>query len=252
MLTNKDECARIEILGVNFDCVDLSGAISIIEKYMKSGEPHYIVTPNLHFIALAERDDEFRAAIKGAHLSLADGVPLIWLSRIAKLGLKNKVSGSDLTPALCKHLSKTPWSIFFLGTSDMICHKTSAKLKSMYPGLKIAGHYSPPYGDIDEEEQKRIREQINKVHPEVVLVALGNPKQELWMAKNYRLLNVPVLIGIGCSLDFIAGTVKRAPVFMQKCGLEWLFRILMEPRRLAPRYFSDVLTLVKITLKKAR
>lgn len=248
MLIRMGDCEKTSILGVDFDCVDIPGAIRIIEEFIISGHPHYIVTPNLHFIALADRNGDFRRVINNAHLSLADGMPLIWFSKLSKKKLKDKVSGSDITTALCEHLSKTSWSIFFLGTTDEICRTAAQNLMKIYPGLKVAGHYSPPFGDFNEAEQARILNYIQKAQPQVVLVALGNPKQEFWMASNCNRLGVPVLIGIGCSLDFAAGTLKRAPEFIQKSGLEWLFRIIMEPRRLAPRYLRDIRDLVGIIL----
>lgn len=240
---------RVNLLGVSVDCVDMQEALDIVEGFIVSGEPHYVVTPNLHFVALADKNLLFRNAINNADLCLADGVPLLWISRLKRVPLKGRVNGTDFVHALCERLAPTTWPIFLLGTTEENNAAAARNLEKLYPGLKVAGRYSPPFGFEDSSESKKICNLIIESGAKVVFVAFSDPKRELWIVDNYKSMGGPVCIGIGGSLDFIAGSVRRAPVWMQRKGLEWFFRVVVEPRRLGKRYMRDIFDVFRIVIR---
>jgi N-acetylglucosaminyldiphosphoundecaprenol N-acetyl-beta-D-mannosaminyltransferase len=177
---------------------------------------------------------------KKAALVLPDGMPLLWAGRFLGTPLKAKISGSDLFPKLCGSAAQEGYRVFFLGGREDAALKAADELKRISPNLKVAGVYSPPFGfEKNEVEVENIIRMINKACPDILFVGLGSPKQEKFIFRFKDRLKVPVSIGIGVSFEFIAGMVKRAPVWMQYAGLEWFWRLLMEPKRLWKRYLID-------------
>jgi N-acetylglucosaminyldiphosphoundecaprenol N-acetyl-beta-D-mannosaminyltransferase len=233
------ESAPITILGVPFDNVTTSGAIALIEQMVASGRPHYLVTPNVDFLVQAYHDVELRRILIESHLVLCDGTPLLWASRWLGNPLPERVAGSDLVPLLMRLAEQQGYKVFFLGGSPEAAALAVAKLQQNHPDLKISGHYSPPFRDLLDMDHEEIRRRIEQSRPDLLLVCFGCPKQEKWMAMHYRSLRVPVSIGVGGTIDFLAGRLARAPLWMQRSGTEWLFRLLQEPRRLFKRYVND-------------
>ncbi|KMY57238.1 MULTISPECIES: WecB/TagA/CpsF family glycosyltransferase [Bacillales] len=232
---------QITIFDIRIDNVTLEEACNRILAFVENGEMHkYVVTPNVDHIIKIQKDKEFRHIYKNASLVLADGMPLVWAAKLLKKPLKEKVSGSDLFPVLCEKAARRNMRIFFLGGQEGVAQKAAEVLKRKYPEINIVGIYSPPFGfEKDEVENRKIINMINDTKPDILFVGLGAPKQEKWIYHHLNEINVPVSLGIGASFDFVAGTKKRAPAWMQKAGLEWFWRFCLEPRRLFKRYFIE-------------
>ncbi len=230
----------IAILGVPLDNVTTAETVAIIDAMVRSRRPHYLATANVDFLVQALRDIELRRILLEAHLVLCDGTPLVWASRWLGNPLPERVAGSDLVPLLIDRAAEKQYRIFFLGASPAVASQAIAKLKEKYPELIIAGHYSPPFSSLLDMDHEEIKRQISRAKPDLLFVGFGCPKQEKWINMHYRTLGVPVSIGIGGTIDFLAGHLKRAPRWMQKSGTEWIFRLAQEPRRLCRRYLKDL------------
>lgn len=231
--------ARSAILGVEFDRVTFTGAMERMEAMIASRRPHYAVTANVDFLVLARRDPELRRILNEAHLTLCDGTPLVWASRLLGHPLPERVAGSDLAPQLLRLAAEKHWRLFFLGATPEANAQAVANVRAQFPNLEI-GHYSPPFRPLPGMNHGEIRKRIRAARPDILFVAFGCPKAEKWMAMNYRTLGVPVMIGVGGTIDLLAGRLKRAPGWMQRAGLEWIFRLGQEPRRLFRRYATDL------------
>src|ERR1051325_10970883 len=227
----------IAILGVPFDNVTTTETIQAIERMVASREPHYLVTANVDFLVQAQEDLELRRILFDAHLVLCDGTPLVWASRLLGNPLIERVAGADLVPLLIRVAAEKGYRIFFLGATEESAARAVENLKKLHPNLNIAGHYSPPFNKLLEMDHDEISRRILQAKPNFLFVSFGCPKQEKWIAMHYRSLGVPVSAGVGATIDFLAGMVKRAPVWMQRFGLEWVYRLAQEPPRLLNRYF---------------
>lgn len=241
------------VLGIPLDNITLSETVErifqMIEEYREDGKPRQVATVNVDFIVntLAWecggiRHPELLDILRRADLVTADGMPVVWMSRLQGCPLKERVTGADLVPALATEAARRGASLFFLGGCGDVGQQAADLLVRRNPGLKIAGVSSPfvytegeHLADFTAEDEAIVAE-INAARPDILLIAFGNPKQELWLARNAPRLTVPVSIGIGGTFEFIVGRVSRAPLWVQKAGMEWLYRILMEPRRLWKRY----------------
>ena len=230
----------IAILGVPFDNVTTQTSLALISEMVASRRPHYLVTANVDFVVQALNDLELRRILFDAHLVVADGMPLVWASRWLGNPLPERVTGSGITPLLLAQAAAKGWRVFFLGSTEQNVARAAANTLATHPGLQLVGAYSPPYKPLLEMDHTDILRRVREAHPDILLVAFGCPKQEKWLNMHYREAGVPVCIGVGATIDFLAGTMKRAPVWMQKSGLEWVFRLLQEPRRLFRRYFTDL------------
>ena len=241
---------RMKFLNTYIDNITMEDTIQMIDEYMADGKYHYIVTPNVDHIVKLEKDVEFQAVYRDADLILTDGMPLIWISKFMKNKIKEKISGSDLFPKVCKLAANKRYKIFLLGAESGVAEQAAINLKNKYKELEIAGTYSPEFGfEKDEEAINRIIDMINKAKPDILFVGLGAPKQEKFIFKYRDRLKVPVCLAIGASIDFEAGKIKRAPKWMQKNGLEWLYRIMKEPKRMFKRYFIDAIEIRGILFK---
>jgi exopolysaccharide biosynthesis WecB/TagA/CpsF family protein len=225
-------------------------AIHRIDELVLRRENSYVVTPNLDHIVMIEKDPLFKKVYDNASLVLTDGQLLIWISKFKKKPIKEKVSGSDLFPNVCEMAAKRGYSIFILGAAEGVADKAAKNLIEKYPNLIISGTYSPSYGfEKNAEEVRYIGDLINEKKPDILAVSLGSPKGEKYIYQNKEKLNVPVSMSIGATIDFEAGNVSRAPKWMSKCGLEWLYRTMREPKRLAKRYWNDAKAIIPIVMK---
>jgi N-acetylglucosaminyldiphosphoundecaprenol N-acetyl-beta-D-mannosaminyltransferase len=249
---NRPEPNTVVLLGIPFHDVTMEETLGEIDRIVLEKTPRYICTANLDFAAQASRDVELQRILMDAHLVLCDGTPLIWASRLLKAPLRERVAGSDLTVSLMAHAAARGYRLFFLGSDERILVSARERLVREHPGLTVCGIYAPPYAKLLELDNDTIAARIREAKPDILLVALGAPKQEKWIYMNQGELGVPCSIGIGASLDFVAGKFSRAPVWMQKTGLEWLFRLMQEPRRLFSRYFDDFTFLVSALFKQKR
>lgn len=230
----------VAILGVPFDPVTLPGAIARIEGMIASRRPHYVVTANVDFLMQAHRDVELRRILLEADLTLCDGTPLVWASRWLGNALPERVAGSDLAPQLMETAAQKGYRVFFLGAAPGVAEAATASLRQRYPNINIVGHYAPPFAALLEMDHAQIVQNVRAAKPDILLVGFGCPKQEKWIAMHHRALGVPVAIGVGATIDFLAGRVKRAPEWMRRSGTEWAFRLVQEPRRLFKRYAHDL------------
>jgi N-acetylglucosaminyldiphosphoundecaprenol N-acetyl-beta-D-mannosaminyltransferase len=228
---------KIKIFDVDIDNYSLNETINLTINHAATRKnPAYIVTPNAHHLVLLQRDLYFREVYRRAYLSVADGVPLLWVAKLQKTPLKSRVNGTDLFQKLSAAAAKKGLSIFLLGGRPGAAEEAIAVLKQKNPQLEIAGSYCPPYGfEEDDRELAKINQIIKTAAPDFLFVGLGAPKQEKWIAANYQELGVPISVGIGVSFELVGGLVTRAPIWMQKSGLEWFYRLLVEPQRLFKR-----------------
>ena len=230
----------IAILGVPFDNITTAETVATIDLMVSSRQPHYLVTANVDFLVQAQEDVELRRILFDAHLVLCDGTPLVWASRLLGNPLLERVAGADLVPLLLRVAAEKQYRVFFLGATPESCTQAVNNLKKLHPTLIIADHYSPPFNKLLEMDHDEIKQRILAAKPDLLFVSFGCPKQEKWIAMHYRSLGVPVSAGVGATIDFLGGSVKRAPVWMQRAGLEWTYRLAQEPRRLFKRYFKDL------------
>jgi len=222
------------------DNVSYGEAINMIINLVEIKKSSYVVTPNVDHVMRLQKDEEFVKIYKNAALHLCDGIPLLWAAKWLGMSLKEKISGSDLFPGLCRVAYKEGYRIFFLGGKIGAVSESRKILEIRYPGIQICGAYCPPIGfENDIDENNKIVEMIKAVKPDILFVGVGSPKQEKWIYRHKEELQVPVSIGIGATFDFVSGMVKRAPIWMQKSGLEWFWRLMMEPKRLWKRYLID-------------
>ena len=232
--------APIAILGVPFDNVTTAETLRVIDAMVASRQPHYLATANVDFLVQAARDVELRRILFDAHLVLCDGTPLVWASRLLGNALPERVAGSDLVPLLLARSAEKGYRPFFLGATPETLEIAVARIKQQHPDLEIAGYYSPPFSKLLEMEHDQIRDRILAAQPDLLFVGFGCPKQEKWINMHYRSLGVPVSVGVGGTIDFLAGKLARAPRWMQKSGTEWIYRLAQEPKRLGGRYAKDL------------
>jgi N-acetylglucosaminyldiphosphoundecaprenol N-acetyl-beta-D-mannosaminyltransferase len=230
----------VAIMGVPFDNVSTAEAVKTIEQMVASRSPHYLVTANVDFLVQAQSDVELRHILVEAHLVLCDGTPLVWASRLLGNPLPERVAGADLVPVLLEVAAKKKYRVFLLGATPDAVNEAAARLRSQHPSLILAGHYSPPFNTLLSMDHAEIKRRVLEAKPDLLFVAFGCPKAEKWIAMHYRELGVPVVAGVGATIDFLAGRVKRAPRWMQQVGMEWIFRLACEPRRLFRRYMKDL------------
>lgn len=232
--------ARIKFMNTEIDNLTMSEALDAIENLIHQDKNAYVVTPNVDHIVQLEKGGELVEIYKHADLILCDGKPLVWISKWYRTPIKEKISGSDLFPRLCERAAKNGYRMFFLGAAEGVAAKAAVNLSNRYPGLQVVGTYSPPFGfEKDREELHKIIEMVKEARPHILIVGLGAPKQEKFIYHFRELLHVPISLGLGASLDFEAGNIKRAPRWMADHGLEWLYRITQDPKRLAKRYLVD-------------
>jgi N-acetylglucosaminyldiphosphoundecaprenol N-acetyl-beta-D-mannosaminyltransferase len=247
---------RVPFGSIHADVVDFDGALDRIVAMCRAGQGGTVLTPNVDHVVMAEEQPALKAAYDGAGLSLTDGKPLVWLARAMGRPVPQKISGSDLIRPLVARAAKEGLSCFFFGGKDGIAEKAAAILKAEHPDLIVAGCHSPPFGfEKDPASDQAAVDVVRAARPAIVFVALGAPKQELWMHRHKEALAPAVTLGIGASLDFIAGAVKRAPGWMSDAGLEWVYRLVQEPGRMYERYLVRDRAIVGIawrTWKKHR
>lgn len=242
--------ARIKFMNTNIDNLTMAETLNEIDKLIQKKNCSYVVTPNVDHIVRLEKDEELQKVYKNASLILTDGKPLIWISKWYKTPIKEKISGSDLFPRVCQLAANKNYTMYLLGAAEGVADTAARNLMEKYPGLNIVGIYSPPFGfEKNEQEMNKIKTQIQDVHPDILIVGLGCPKQEKFMYYHCKELGVPISFGLGASIDFEAGNIKRAPKWMSNHGLEWLYRFSKEPKRLFKRYFEDDLKIIQVARK---
>ena len=226
-----------EIMGVEIAVTDMQKTLALIESRLEAWRGRYICVANVHTTVTASEDEAYRQVQNGAAMALPDGGPLSAFSRKHGFPEAARVTGPDLMREVLARSAEKGWRHYFYGSTDETLAILEQKLKERYPGAQIAGMYSPPFRTLTPEEDAGAVERINAARPDFVWVGLGAPKQERWMADHQGRVQA-LMIGVGAAFDYEAGNIKRAPRWMQKCSLEWLYRLMQDPGRLFKRYLS--------------
>ncbi len=230
----------------------MAETLSWIDGLIASKRSAYLVTANLDFAAQASGDVELQRILVEAELVLCDGTPLVWASRLAGKPLRERVAGSDLVPQLAAHAERRGYKIFLLGGEPHILEEAAKNLAQKHPLLPPVKFYSPPFASLQDLDHAAILERLKEARPDILLVAFGCPKQEKWISMHYRTLGIPCSIGVGATVDFLAGKVSRAPAWIANLGLEWVYRLSQEPKRLFGRYWKDICFLISQSWKEFR
>lgn len=227
---------RIEMMGCTIDNLSMEDTLKKIDGFIKSGLPHQHVAVNVDKLVKASRDTELRHVINGCALISADGMPVVWASRLLGKGLRERVAGVDLFEALMRRAADRGWRVFLLGAEEEVVADVKSIYESKFGGLTICGYRN---GYWTPNEEAGVVEQIKAARPDLLFVAISSPKKEQFLGKYQAELRIPFAMGVGGTFDVAAGKVRRAPLWMQKSGLEWFYRFLQEPRRMFKRYFID-------------
>jgi N-acetylglucosaminyldiphosphoundecaprenol N-acetyl-beta-D-mannosaminyltransferase len=230
---------RVNILGVGISPLTRAQAVATIEDWIAHRERQYVCVSGIHGVMESQRDEGLRAIHNAAGMVTPDGMPLVWLSRLKGFEFVERVYGPDLLLACCQRSVTAGYRHFFYGGGAGVPERLIQRLQARFPGLEVVGSYSPPFRALTTAEDAEVVRRINAAEPDVVWVGLSTPKQERWMSEHRDRLAAPVFIGVGAAFDFHAGLKPQAPRWMQRNGLEWLFRLWKEPRRLWRRYLRN-------------
>src|SRR5262245_48518287 len=235
--------ARVELFGVEIDPLRMDQAVAQIMAWVAdpAARCRFVVTPNVDHVVMLQHHDGLKAAYTDAGMVLADGAPVLWSSRLLRCALPERVAGSDLVPALFEAASNDqPLRTYLLGAAPGVADRAAENIRRSWPAVEVVGTYGPPLGfEKDEAENAAILHRIASAQPDVLVLGLGTPKQELWVHKLRDAIDAKVALCVGATIDFLAGERSRAPIWMREAGLEWLYRVAFEPRRLASRYAKD-------------
>ena len=247
------------VLGVRVDAVQIPDAVRRMEEWIARRDGcRYIAVTGMHGVTEAQHDARFKTILNSAGLVVPDGMPLVWIGRRHGFDMRRRVYGPELMATFCQQTASKGYRHFFYGGASGVAEELASQFVSRFSGMVVAGTYSPPFRTLAPEEDREIIHAIEDAQPDIVWVGLSTPKQERWMFEHRDRLNAPVLVGVGAAFDFHTGRVTQAPVWMGDHGLEWLFRLSVEPRRLWRRYlvygaeFAALALLELLGLKKAR
>ena len=227
---------RVNVLGVGISALNLERAFSVMAEAVEQGRKGYISVTGVHGVTEAQDDPEFRRILNGSFLCTPDGMPMVWMSKLAGKREVDRVYGPDLMELICERGVARGWKHFFYGGAPGVADELKAKLQARFPGLQVVGTYTPPFRPLNADEERTLIEQVAQARPDLFWVGLSTPKQERFMAAYLPNLDAKLMIGVGAAFDFHAGKVKQAPRWIQRSGLEWAYRIWQEPRRLWKRY----------------
>lgn len=238
---------RIELMGCLIDNLSMEETLQSVEGFIQSGHPHQHGVVNVDKLVKASRDPELRQIINGCALISADGMPVVWASRLLGKGLKERVAGVDLFESLMGRAAEKGWRVFLLGAREEVVSGIKPLYEKKYPGLIVAGYRNGYWRD---DEEPAVVEQIKAARADLLFVAISSPKKEQFLARYQAEMKIPFAMGVGGTFDVATGKVRRAPLWMQKSGLEWFYRFLQEPRRMFRRYFIDDMAFFGLLLKE--
>lgn len=230
---------RVDVLGVHVSAVSLAQVVGEIERWVTTGQRHYVCVTGVHGVMESQSAPDLLEIHNQSGLTTPDGMPLVWCCHRAGASSTTRVYGPDLMLEVLELAAERGWRSYFYGGRDGIPELLAERLQARFPGLQVAGTYSPPFRPLEPEERDELVERVNASGADLVWVGLSTPKQERWMADMRPRLTAPVLLGVGAAFDMHAGQLRQAPPWMQQRGLEWLFRLAVEPRRLWRRYLSN-------------
>jgi N-acetylglucosaminyldiphosphoundecaprenol N-acetyl-beta-D-mannosaminyltransferase len=232
--------AKFQLLGVKIDAVQIPDVISrMCDWITQHSTTRYITVTGMHGVMEAHHSAKFRTVLDDADMIVPDGMPLVWISRLRGCGLQRRVYGPELMLRFCQETAGHGYRHFIYGGDAGVPEQLAARLEVLCPGIRIVGMHAPPFRPLTSEEDAAAVDMVNRAAPDVLWVGLGTPKQDRWMHEHRDRLRVPVMVGVGAAFDFLAERKKQAPAWIQEHGLEWLFRLLQEPRRLWKRYLVD-------------
>jgi len=235
---SREQCS-FRVLGVSVDAVQIPDAIAEMERWIREGRAGcYIAVTGMHGITVSRQDPRFREILNQADLVVPDGMPLVWLARWHHYPLRHRVPGSELMATFCRETGPR-YRHFFYGGAPGVADNLAKILVERY-GIVVAGTYCPPFRPLREDEEKEVAFQVHAAAPDILWVGLSTPKQEQWMYEHRDKLRIPVMLGVGAAFDFNSGRVRRAPAWMGELGLEWFFRLVVDPRRLWRRYLIAI------------
>ena len=240
---------RITLMGCQVDNLTMEETLGTVEGFIASGRPHQHVVVNVDKLVKASRDPELRRIINECALVNVDGMPVVWASRLLGKPLKERVAGVDLFEALMRRAGEKGWRVFLLGAREEVVSAVKATYEQKYPALTIAGYRNGYWQG--EQEEAAVVEQIRASRADLLFVAISSPKKEQFLGRYQGAMQIPFAMGVGGTFDVAIGRVKRAPVWMQKSGLEWFYRFLQEPRRMFRRYFIDDMAFIWLFIKEA-
>jgi N-acetylglucosaminyldiphosphoundecaprenol N-acetyl-beta-D-mannosaminyltransferase len=236
----KSAAQRFSVLGVNVDAVQIQEVIIRMREWIESrATARYIAVTGMHGVMEARHDSRFKRVLAEAALVVPDGMPLVWIGKLRGYALQRRVYGPELMLEFCAETANTGWRHFFYGGNAGVAEQLVESLTKSCPGIQIAGTYCPPFRPLTVDEDAQIVNAIRLAAPDVLWVGLSTPKQEMWMHEHRDRLGVPVMVGVGAAFDFLSARKRQAPKWMRERGLEWLFRVLKEPRRLWRRYLVN-------------
>ena len=231
---------RMKFMNTYMDNVTMDEAIKHIEYCIDNKIIGQVITPNVDQIVRMEWDTYFQKICENCELLLVDGHPLMWIAKAYGTPFKEKIPGSDLVPKLCEIAAQKSYSVFFLGAAPGVAAKAAKIMQQQYPGLNVAGTYSPPLGfEKDKEELNHIDQMLKDSKADMLFVGMGVPKQDIFIYENMHTYQIPMSFSIGGTIDFIAGVQKRAPKWISKIGMEWFYRLCKDPKRMFKRYIID-------------
>jgi N-acetylglucosaminyldiphosphoundecaprenol N-acetyl-beta-D-mannosaminyltransferase len=245
-----DRRARVNVLGLGIDPLTMPLAVATIGRWIASRERRYICVAAVHSVMACRHDPSLRGVFKRSGLTTPDGMPLVWLCRLAGHRAE-RVYGPDLVLAVCAASVARGWRHYFFGGGPGVAQVLAERMQDRFAGLQVAGTFTPPFGDSSIEVDEANVRRVNETLPDIVWVGLGTGRQEHWMADHRDRLEAPLLIGVGAAFDFLSGRKPQAPRWLQRSGLEWLFRLASEPGRLWPRYREYPLFLILLAAQRA-
>jgi N-acetylglucosaminyldiphosphoundecaprenol N-acetyl-beta-D-mannosaminyltransferase len=226
----------LTVWGIPFSALSLEQTVDRVAELVTAGVPSFVITANVNYAMLLHKNPRLRDVNERAGVIVADGAPLVWASRLRGTPLPERVAGSDLIFSVCERAARAGFRVFLLGGAEAVAAQAANNLTGRYPGLNIVGIESPPYRPLSPEENQALIDRVRSTKPDLLFAFFSQPRGEIWLSENTEALGVPVCLQVGAAIDFAAGRVRRAPVWVQNAGLEWAFRTWLEPARLGPRY----------------
>jgi len=227
---------RVNVLGVGISAINMEQALAIIDDWIARRDPHYVCVSTVHGVMECQRDEAVRRALNSSGLTTPDGMPLVWIARLRGFRHVRRVYGPDLMLAVCERSVAKGYRHYLYGGQPGVAEALKARLEQRLPGVRIVGVDCPPFEPLTPDEDRKTVERINAANPDIVWVGMSTPKQDLWAAEHVGRVHAPVIIAVGAAFDFVSGRKRQAPRWMRNSGLEWLFRLIQEPRRLWRRY----------------
>jgi N-acetylglucosaminyldiphosphoundecaprenol N-acetyl-beta-D-mannosaminyltransferase len=231
--------AYADVLGVQVSAIDLPRAVDLAERWIQAGRPGYICLTGVHGVMEAKRDPEFRAILNGAVVNAPDGMPMTWVGRMQGLQEMDRVFGPEFMAAMCARSVERGYRNYLYGGKPGVAEMLRANLERTFPGLQVAGTYTPPFGELAQAQEEEICRRVREARAHIVWVGLSTPKQERFMARLAERLEAPLLVGVGAAFDFHAGLIRDCPRWVKRSGLQWAHRLMQDPRRLWRRYLRN-------------